>query len=809
MNNEPAGPAREDKAQPPGDPGRENAIAGAIAAYIDLHAESETVDVDAFCGRYPDLEPDLRAAILTLDTIDAVDASPHSTQTAEQEAAMPERLSGFRILHEIGAGGMARVYAAWDEGLGRKVAVKVLKQRYWENEPVRTRFLREARALARLRHPHIVQIFSLGQRDELPHFVMEHVAGVPLTEASAALSLEQKVELLRKVILAVHFLHQNQIIHRDLKPSNILVGSDLEPKLLDLGLAREVEGLDQRLTLQGEVLGTPRYFSPEQASGEGPLDARSDIFSIGILMYELLTGSLPFRGEDLRQQIRSIRQADPPLPRRLNPNVPGALQNICMQALEKEPAKRYASAREMADDLERFLAGEPVLAAPSAYGRLMAEKIDQHVRELDGWRQDHILSDYEFDALRRGYDRLVEREDAWIMEVRRLSLPQVALYLGAWVMVVGAALVFLFRYDALIGAPGILLVAGAAVPAAWIGIRGWAAGRLRIAVAYLLAFCLLLPVALLVTMQACGLFTGLTRDRENLELLFQFESFQRTTNAQLWWALCLSLPAYLWLRRRTRSSVFSLVFAVMAALLCVVTLLRMGLIDWISSDPGRIYLRLLPAALLFFAAAIALERRRLSWDARYFYPIAVIFTYGSLSGIAAVHEPYAQWLGRAAPWTRGQVDYLFMINAGIYFLLQFLCDRTGLPQMRIVAKAFRFVLPGHILVPLFLLGLNATSLWNDSPASAALRREAHIFEVLLPVVACLFVLLSIPKQMKNYLGTGMLFIAIGCIRLQQNWLKDLVIWPVMLLAAGLAIMLWASRYAAVRTALARLFRRRS
>jgi hypothetical protein len=254
--------------------------------------------------------------------------------------------------------------------------------------------------------------------------------------------------------------------------------------------------------------------------------------------------------------------------------------------------------------------------------------------------------------------------------------------------------------------------------------------------------------------------------------------------------------------------VFSLVFAVMAALLCVVTLLRMGLIDWIDSDPGRIYLHLLPAALLFFAGAIALERRRLSWDARYLYPIAVIFTYVSLSGIAAVHEPYAKWLGRAAPWTRGQADYLFMINAGIYFVLQFLCDRAGLPQMRIVAKAFRFVLPGHILVPLFLLGLNATSRWNNSPASAALRSEAHIFEVLLPVVACLFVLLSIPKQMKNYLGTGMLFTAIGCIRLQQNWLKDQVAWPVMLLAAGLAVMLCASRYAAVRTALARFFRRR-
>jgi hypothetical protein len=255
--------------------------------------------------------------------------------------------------------------------------------------------------------------------------------------------------------------------------------------------------------------------------------------------------------------------------------------------------------------------------------------------------------------------------------------------------------------------------------------------------------------------------------------------------------------------------VFSLAFAVMAALLCGITLLRMGMLEWFDKDPGLVYLRLLPAALPFFAAAIILERKRLPWDARYFYPIAVVFTYVALSGIAAVHKPYATWLERSAPWTRGQVEYLFMINATIYFSLQLLCDRIGLPQMRVVAKSFRFVLPGHVLLPLFLLGLEATKRWSESPASVPLRGEAHLFEVLLPVVACLIVLLSIPKQMKNYLGTGMLFLAMGIIRLQQNWLNGRVAWPVMLLLAGILAMLWASRYSAFRIALSRLVRRKS
>jgi hypothetical protein len=250
------------------------------------------------------------------------------------------------------------------------------------------------------------------------------------------------------------------------------------------------------------------------------------------------------------------------------------------------------------------------------------------------------------------------------------------------------------------------------------------------------------------------------------------------------------------------------VLAVVLALLCGVTLLRMGMIEWLDSDPGRLYIRLIPAALLFFLIAVSLERVQLAADSRYFYPIAVFFTYVSLSGIAAFHKPYADWLGRVAPFTRSNIDYLFLINAVIYFALQLMCEQGRSAQMRTVGKAFRFVIPGHVLIPLFLLGLEATRLWNESPASLSLRHEARTFEILLPVTACMFVLLSIPKQMKNYLASGMLFLAVGIIRLQQNWLKDHVAWPVTLVAAGLLLMSLAARYSSVRATVARFLRRR-
>lgn len=790
--------------------GREQLVANAVADYLQRISQGETPDIDGFCRRHQGLEPDLRAALEAAAGIDAMlEPADPPPPNLPREAELPERLSGHKILSEIGSGGMGRVLLAMDERLGREVAIKVLSLRFHDNPILRERFMQEARAMAKLTHPHIAHIYSLGPPEEAPHFVMEYVEGAPLTEASRALTLRQKVELMHKIVLAVDFLHQHQVIHRDLKPGNILVGPDLEPKVLDFGLVLWGKDQENRLTQPGALLGTPDYFSPEQARATAQLDTRSDIFSLGTVFYELLTSELPFRGETLPDQVRRICEEDPALPRRIDSSIPGDLQNICLKALEKSPAHRYASTREMANDLERFLAGEPVLAVPTSYSRLMVGKIDQHLRELAGWKQDHILSEYEFDSFRKLYERLVDREDAWIMAVRRLTLPQVSLYLGAWILVVGAVLVMLFHYPRLSETPSVLVVSAAAVSTAWIGVRCWRQNQRRIAVAYLLAFCLLLPVAWLVMMGRLKLLTAASHGDETLEFLAQFATFKRTTNAQLWWSILLSLPAYIWLRRFTRASVFSLVFAVMSATLTGVTLLRMGLLQWIDTDPGKPYLELIPYALLFFLAGMAIEQFQYPADSRYFYSVAVVATFASLSGVALYHEPYAQWLKHVAPRTRGQLEYLFIINAGIYLLLQTACERLPLTQMRAVAKTFRFVIPGHVLTSLLLLGLAASDLWEESPHSAALRHEARFLEVLLPLVACLFIFGSIPKQMKNFLATGLLFLAIGIVRLEQDLFKERAAWPLSLLLAGLLLMFAATHYSPLRMILIRLVRRKA
>ena len=723
-----------------------------------------------------------------------------------QEDPLPERLSGHKILREIGAGGMGRVLLAQDEGLNRKIAIKILSARLRQEALIRTRFMQEARALAQISHPNIVAIYSLGATEEIPHFVMEYVDGVDLFAATRALTIEQRAALMRKVVLGVEVLHQHHILHRDLKPANILVGADLQPKLLDFGLARRAESSDH-LTLFGEMIGTPSYFSPEQTTGEQDLDARSDIFSLGTILYEVLTGVLPFPVQPFTRQMESIRKEDPELPRRINSDIPGDLQDICLKAMEKRPENRYRSAREMAGDLERFLAGEKVHANPTTYGSVVAAKIQEHLGEIEGWRHDKVLSDAECEGFRKQYGRLIEREDAWILQARRLTFPQVSLYLGAWILIAGAALLFLFHFVRLSGTPRVLVATSVMFLTCWEGLVLWRRNQLRNGIAHLLAVCLLVPITLLVAMGEYHI-RAIPAANPDWELLHSISgSFKEITNVQLWWAIALSMPVYVWLRRYTRSSVFSLVASAMGLMLCTVTLARMGLIDWLNHDHSKLYFRLIPIVILFLTCGYVLERLNFPSDSRYFYPVAVALTFVAMSGLASDYEPFQNLLKRALPWTRGDIEYLFMLNAGLYFLLQMVLGRFALSQLRAVAKAYRFVIPGHILTSLVSLGIRASDRWNSSATDLSLKHEARAFEILLPLIACVFIYASIPKQMKNYLVTGTLFLGVGIVRLQQDIFQDQARWSILLLILGLLLMLASTRYSTIKMGFTRLLRR--
>jgi serine/threonine protein kinase len=282
-------------------------------------------------------------------------------------------LGPYPILEELGRGGMGIVFRALDEALGRTVAVKVLRPDH-DSSLARARFVHEARAAARLRHEHVVSIYAVADPPGgLPYFTMEYIPGTTLAgrlNSAPRLESRQAAEIASQVAAGLVAAHAAGLVHRDLKPANIL----LDPvsgraKLADFGLAR-LEASPSGLTEEGALAGTPSYMSPEQVRGEQAIDARSDIYSLGVTLYEALTGEAPFRGTT-HAVLRQVLFDEPRPPRRLNETIPCDLETVCLKAMAKEPRSRYATADEVRADLNRFLDGAPVKARPvGPVGRL-------------------------------------------------------------------------------------------------------------------------------------------------------------------------------------------------------------------------------------------------------------------------------------------------------------------------------------------------------------------------------------------------------------------------------------------------------
>jgi tetratricopeptide (TPR) repeat protein len=364
---------------------RQPALADDAEAVLDLiyheillrRRRGETPVLDEYLPRFPHLagtlpllfevERALQSGLLsTVLVLQRGAAAP-----ARGGAAVPVAIPGYDILGELGRGGMGVVYRARQQSLKRLVALKMIRAGEHAGPDELARFRAEAEALARFQHPNIVQVYEVGECDGRPFFSLEYVAGGTLAQKLAGEPQQPRAaaELLDTLARAVHTAHRAGVIHRDLKPANVLLTADGTPKITDFGLAKRLaneagtSALAGR-TESGAIMGTPSYMAPEQAAGKREVGPAADVYALGAVLYELLAGRPPFKAETPLDTILQVLQEEPVSPRLLNARAPRDLVTICLQCLRKEPAKRYASALDLADDLGRFLRGEPIRARP-------------------------------------------------------------------------------------------------------------------------------------------------------------------------------------------------------------------------------------------------------------------------------------------------------------------------------------------------------------------------------------------------------------------------------------------------------------
>ncbi len=327
-------------------------------------------DLETLCAAHPDLAEELRQLWATIEVARHLHPSRPMAVTLPEGPTvtgpgLPRTFGDYELIEELGRGGMGVVYRARQRSLGRTVALKTILRGEQATAEELARFEGEARAVARLEHPNIVPIFEAGQSSGVAYLTMRCIEGRTLAHLlkSGPLRAIDAARILARVARAIQHAHGQGVLHRDLKPSNVLLDREGEPHVTDFGLAKGMEAgsLDQRLTGSGGIVGTPAYMAPEQVSGRrGSVSPASDVYALGVILYEMLTGRPPFQAASSMDILLMVLDQDPVRPSLLNPKVDRNLELICLKCLQKQPDLRYPSAEALARDLEAFQAGEPL-----------------------------------------------------------------------------------------------------------------------------------------------------------------------------------------------------------------------------------------------------------------------------------------------------------------------------------------------------------------------------------------------------------------------------------------------------------------
>ena len=748
-----------------------------FARWVEHHVrDGGRLDADALCAGRPGLLPEVRALIARyLEISDSLDGLARFSGPGAEPAAAPlPQFEGFRTIERIGSGGMGEVFKLQDLKLDRIVAAKVLKGDSGRAAAL-AGFLAEARAMALFKDRRIVQIHEMRDRNDPPVLIMEYVDGFELGRLAPSLEVTQRARIMKEVCEAVQHAHDLGVQHRDLKPANIMLDAELRPRILDFGLS---SGDPAR----GHFRGTPRYLAPEQLDASQPIDARTDVYALGAVLYELLAGVPPVGGVTEDEIVANVRAGAIRLPVEVAPGVPEPLQAVALKALEARPQDRYQSAREMALDLARFLDGRPVTARPSRYASVLTARIRPHLDQVDDWLRLKLIHPHEAGRLNSAYHALERRDDDWIGESRVLSYSQIALYLGAFLLMCGSLYYFGARriYLDVKGLVQPFMVLAA--PFAGLNVAAHLLERRAqkaVAVAFYLGGICLLPLFLLIAFHDRGIWVV---PPDTAGQLFTDGS---VSNRQLQVTVFLAFAWAAWLAWRTRTIALSTVLAVLALLLTLAVLSDLGLRTWFEEERWDLLaLHLLPLAPAYVAAGLVLERRGSPWFGRPLYTGAAVLLIVTLELLALDGRLFYYLTGMTPAFQAGSVSDATLLdtvtalslNGVFFYLVGVFADVRGTALMKPAAWLMYTVSPFAILEPLAYL--------NET------KEYARTFDWAYLGLAVTMALLSHQRQRKSFYYAGLINtgVALWFITDHYEWFDEPA-WAILLVALGLAGLL--------------------
>jgi class 3 adenylate cyclase/predicted Ser/Thr protein kinase len=709
-------------------------------------------------------------------------AAPQLAGERRFEAALLGRLelAGYKPLGRLGEGASGVVYQAEQNATGQTVAVKVLSPALGEDPVARQRFSDEAARLKQLQLAGLVRILDERLDHQPPFFVMERVEGQPVDAALTGASPQRVATVFKEICLVLDRAHAAGLIHCDLKPGNILLRADGAPVLLDFGIA-VLQGQPESSRLSSSsVLGTPAYLAPEIISG-GERTPATDLYSLGVLLFKVLAGREPFQGGSVHEIIQAHLHEDPPLPATFRPDADDGLQRICLKALEKNPADRYADALEMAGDLDRVARGEVVHTRPSVYENLLFHRVRQHVGQVREWAAGGLLSAEETHGLLSAYEGLQRRGLPAVMEGRFYRLWQTAVYLGGWAVINGAVLWLVQHWSDLTQTQRLLLGSVPAVTAFALAGAMWKLQRFRLTFVALIVGILGVPLLTGVWLHEFKIAAHVPEPAVTYELFESDAGDSKLTNRQL---LIMALASVLVagaVMLATRTTTHSAQAVLAVTFLYAAALLVLGVKPLVMEEKwAALALRGVP--LLLFTGAVAkwlLDQPTRTYQA----PPWIYFTALLLMAILLTLARFSlkEWTDlrdeRLVPASFLLFAVAGAIQAGLGLAARDYLRHRG----RVATFAVIFVGLLGVLAGLYAAGDEWTAAWWAPRVFGEAVPAAHL---ALPLASLVITLLACRYQMLAFLLVGLAGFATSVHLLGFEYFADVAAWPKVLMAAG-------------------------